>query len=113
MRARIGAVVRDPSALPAWWIELPGRRAGWWRWLLFESGQGWLRWGMEWRREPHSWDPPIPGEWYRVAPPARRLMELVWGNLRLNLWALIHDRSAFGWEGVGDLRDSDRKRGTL
>lgn len=64
------------EALHALWEEMPQRHADWWGALLFESGQGWLRWGMETRERFTQWnyDPP---ESYTVAPPIRRAAEQV------------------------------------
>jgi len=43
--------------------------------LLFERGQGWLRWGQE-QRTSYYWEPNAGAyapEWYLVAPPLHRL----------------------------------------
>jgi len=59
--------------IPEWWVDLPYRRDRFWRVLLFEPGQGWLRWGKELRETAGWWDPPEPPESYVVAPPLRRI----------------------------------------
>lgn len=87
-------VIRHPSYLADWWYELPSRRTGWWRWLLFEEGQGWLKWRMDIAETPGSYEPPEPPEPYAVAPPLRRLA------------MALRYRSRWPFE----LRDHDRER---
>lgn len=80
MRATLRDVARHPSWFPNWWLEFAPRHRRWWGQLLFESGQGWLRWKME-RREGWGgyYDPPEP---YMVAPPLHRL----WFHVRQRYW---------------------------
>lgn len=63
--------------LRSWWVEWPPRTTVTrdWRLVLFEPGQGWLRWKPEHRedRGPTYFDPPEPPDTYTVAPPFRRL----------------------------------------
>lgn len=86
-RATIGDVMEHPSWLRDWWSDLPMRRREFWWQLLFEPGEGWLRWKGDWRSET-TWDPPDHEEWM-VYPPLRRL----WFFARA--WA-AHPRLAFG-----------------
>lgn len=97
MRATLADVARHPTWLGAWWDEWPFRRnvrvLAWWRWLLFDKGQGWLRWGIDYRIWQRGYlEPP---EEYQVAPPLRRLAMVL--RYRAT-WPL-------------DWRDDDRKRG--
>lgn len=62
--------MRHPSGLADWWLELPMRRRWWWRELLLEPGEGWLRWAPDWRTS-IRYDPPDFEEW-QVFPPLRR-----------------------------------------
>ncbi|HEX9992483.1 MAG TPA: hypothetical protein VGB14_06125 [Acidimicrobiales bacterium] len=71
MRTTIGDVARHPAWLPDWWLELPHRRVAFWRDVLYEPGQGWLRWQSD-RRERVYYDPPDLDTWV-VCPPAHRL----------------------------------------
>lgn len=65
-------------------------RAGYWRWLLFEPGQGWLRWGAGTRESWCSYyEPPEP---YGVLPPLRRA------------WYVVRYREAWPLK----MRDEDR-----
>lgn len=59
------------EAIHTWWEDVPQRHCGWWKVLLFEDGQGWLRWAEETRKRftQMHYDPP---EQYIVAPPLRR-----------------------------------------
>lgn len=79
VRYTAGDVLARPTRLSDWWLELPFRRnarnLAWWRWLLFEKGQGWLRWGYDTRDTAGSYlEPPEP---YGVCPPLRRLFDAV------------------------------------
>jgi len=56
--------------LVSWWLDWPWRRLYDWKMLLFEKGQGWLRWKSEERTEYSQWEPP---ELYVVFPPAQRI----------------------------------------
>lgn len=60
------------ETLAIWWVELPRswRYRWWWKALLWEPGQGLLRWGLDTRYEGGWMEPPEP---YTVAPPIRRL----------------------------------------
>lgn len=96
MRYTAGDVLTHPSRVADWWLELPLRRSvrrlAWWRWLLFEKGQGWLRWGTDTAWFAGSYlDPPEP---YGIAPPLRRL------------WWAIRYRAKWPF----DMRDEDRRR---
>lgn len=76
--------------LAGWWMDFPPRLCGrrWWRQLLFEPGQGWLRWGTDGREGWGGWyDPP---ESYVVAPPARRL------------WLVLRWRDRSAWRAMVD-----------
>ena len=110
MRACLRDVVRHPSWLGAWWYEWPCRHFDFWRTLLLESGQGWLRWGKgersTWRGE---YEPPDP---YLVAPPLRRF---AWNVKGIVEWSLnrdgLRDDAPFDWAVCrGFYRDADRKR---
>lgn len=94
MRATAADVMRHPTWLGSWVYDLPGRRRSWWRGLLFERGQGWLRWRMDGRSIAGGYyEPPEP---YTVAPPLRRLAMAIHCRQK---WPLTY------------LRDEDRKRG--
>ena len=75
MRYTLSDVAHRPSRFVEWWLDWPFRRncrrRAWWAWLLFEPGQGWLRWGADTAWSAASYlDPPEP---YGIAPPLRRL----------------------------------------
>lgn len=69
-------MLSHPNHLGAWWYEAPGRRVDWWKQVLFEKGQGWLRWGTD-QRDSREYDDNVCASYicgvYTVAPPARRL----------------------------------------
>jgi len=75
MRYTLSDVAVRPSRAAEWWIDLALRRNirrfAWWRWLLLEPGQGWLRWetATAWTAGSYL-EPPEP---YGIAPPLRRL----------------------------------------
>lgn len=74
MRATLVDVAKHPSWLGVWWEEWPVKTRRFWSVLLFDKGQGWLRWGKDERIE-HQYideglEEPVP---YVVAPPLRRL----------------------------------------
>jgi len=88
------------------------------RTLLFEPGQGWLRWGYDSRDDYRSYDEPP--ERYRVAPPARRLALYVTAWLVVP-WLMVvgvrpgpgERRYRYSWEEVRPewpsyLKDEDR-----
>lgn len=57
--------------LADWWLEWPCRNSAFWRVLLLDKGQGWLRWGTDDRVIDGGYmEPPEP---FLAAPPARRL----------------------------------------
>lgn len=93
MRATFADVRRNPSWLPAWWEAWPPRSRRFWQVLLFEKGQGWLRWGMEERQASelmcYAGDEPL-YEWFpfTVAPPLRRawLWLCMWANAPRAVW---------------------------
>lgn len=97
MRYTAGDVLRRPSRIAWWWIELHFRRNArnlkWWSWLLFEDGQGWLRWKASDRV--HYGDGMYsPPEVYWVFPPAKRLCLAIRYRAK---WPL-------------DFRDEDRRK---
>jgi hypothetical protein len=110
MRATARQVLHHPSWLAIWWLEWPCRHFDFWRTLLFESGQGWLRWGKGERSSRLSYrEPP---ETYVVAPPLRRF---AWNVSDILAWLLnrdgLRDGAPFDWAaGRGFYRDEDRKR---
>jgi hypothetical protein len=73
MRAVARDVIRHPSWFGTWLIDHPARHWRFWRTLLLDKGQGWLRWGTDERTEYEYIDEglemPVP---YMVAPPLRR-----------------------------------------
>jgi hypothetical protein len=110
MRTILRDVVRHPSWLVGWWLEWPCRHLNFWRLLLFEPGQGWLRWGKDERSSRLSYmEPP---ETYVVAPPLHRL---VWNFRGIVDWLLnrdgLRDDAPFDWAVCrGFYRDEDRKQ---
>lgn len=84
MRYTFGQVLSHPygsrtERLAGWWLELPGRKLRWWKWLLFNEGDGWLRWKAEHRDTfPPYGEPP---DRYVVWPPIRRFLYALryWG----------------------------------
>ena len=96
MRATLADVARHPSWLGSWWTEWPCRHKHFWMILLFDKGQGWLRWGTD-ERIAYTYideglEQPEP---YLVAPPLRRL----WWWVRsvpnsLRVWLIGYE-----WEG--------------
>lgn len=98
-----------------------------WRTLLFEAGQGWLRWGTE-ERTAYYWESnacAYAPEWYRVAPPLHRLWLYVrqWFAVpHLMLIGVTFDgpppRYRYSWEEARpcwptDMRDNDDRRKEL
>ena len=113
MRANVRDVMRHPTWIASWWLDWPCRHLHFWRLLLFEPGQGWLRWGTDERVE--YWDIgtdfmfPEP---YLVVPPLRRFL---WNVATIVAWLLnrqgLRDDAPFTWAaGAGFYRDKDRKR---
>ena len=99
----------------------------WLRVLLWERGQGWLRWALDDRETYGCYDPPEPPEHYVVAPPFRRIARYLrwWGTVAA--WAACgfrvwhpYDREwmRLSWEEIrpcwsdtwDGLRDEDRRR---
>ena len=91
MRARLRDVRRHPSWVWDWWLDWPARRVQFWRALLFERGQGWLRWGTD-QREGHIHHGEGLNEpyWFTVGPPLRRLA------LYLRQWFIVPRLMWFG-----------------
>jgi len=84
-------------------MSAPIRTRRWWWSLLFEPGQGWLRWGFETRT--FRCGTALFGlldEESAVAPPVRRIAEYLRGWVR----APIGDRPL--WEDIRELRAPDR-----
>jgi len=106
VRSTIGDVVRHPTRIGGWWLDLPVRRLRFWRVLLFERGQGWLRWGIDDRATQYGYlEPPTS---YAVAPPLRRAVITVrwWAG-----WLRYREPGeAFDWTPASFLRDDDRRR---
>lgn len=86
--------------LAGWWADHPLRQRGFIAELLFEPGQGWLRWSTDTRDEIASYYGP--GEPYVVAPPLRRAWWWILGAWRL--------RGRARWSRVYGYRDPDRAR---
>lgn len=105
----------------AWWQDWPWRRSYAWGLLLWERGQGWLRWAGEERTGYDNLGDGLRAPYpYRVAPPARRLA------VYLRQWLLVPrlmlrgappdefgPRYRFSWEECSpcwprDLQDVDR-----
>lgn len=112
MRATVGDVVRQPKWLASWWEELPARRWHWWHEVLFEPGQGWLRWGWD-RRERIYYDPPDMDQW-QVAPPLRRVWLWVAAYITAP-WHMLRHGCSFcqvvcSWSDMQTWTDDDRKR---
>ncbi len=93
-------------------------RCEWLGALLFEPGQGWLRWGMG-EREATEYVPDACASYtwpYPVAPPLRRVSMLAHDWLFFPLSLLIARREGLSWEEIrpstwddlGWLRDADR-----
>lgn len=117
VRATIRDLRRHPSWLGTWLVDAPWTHRRWWGQLLFESGSGWLRWGganrttYYWESDACAYAP----EWYRCAPPIRRLA------LYLRQWLVVprimllrHEGYRFSWEEAqplwpSDLIDPERK----
>ena len=125
MRATLSDVVKHPSWFGGWWADWPVRRKHFWRTLLWEEGQGWLRWATDERTEYEYIDEGLsqPTE-YAVAPPLRRLWWWVRAAFQMPIIMFIgykhpgdDRRTRLSFEECrpsrSDLsyyRDSDRKR---
>jgi len=110
MRANVRDVMRHPTWIASWWLDWPCRHLHFWRLLLFEPGQGWLRWGTDMRST--WWGEHEPPDEYLVAPPLRRL---AWNARAIIEWLLnrdgLQDDAPFDWAVCrGFYRDEDRKR---
>lgn len=106
MRATLVDVAKHPTWLGSWWEEWPAKTRRFWSVLLFDKGQGWLRWGTDDRIEYISHgeglEEPCP---YVVAPPLRRL---AWWLKQLHMipWAMLvgfrdpntGERYRYSWE---------------
>jgi hypothetical protein len=62
-------------SIAGWWSDLPPRRRTFWQTLLWEPGQGWLRWAEEHGEtishdymdvEHYDYVPPLHRAWYQV-----------------------------------------------
>lgn len=89
----------DWRTLQSWWIDWPCRRLAFWTQLLFEPGQGWLRWGTDGRvgyEVVGDFRVPEP---YQVAPPLRRVAWYLSGWLAVPRLMLFGDQGyRFAWE---------------
>ena len=100
MRATLLDVIKHPTWIDDWWLELPMRQCHWWKIALFAKGEGWLRWAhedietQEWESNACTWCP----EWHRVWPPIRRMaIQFRW----LLTAPLLMKREHLSWEEVG------------
>ena len=96
MRATINDLRRHPTWIGSWLYELPYRRRDWWRNALLAEGEGWLRFAPGERMGYENLGEGLYNpEYWRVAPPLRRLYEFI-------RWSLIIPRVMFkehlSWE---------------
>jgi hypothetical protein len=121
VRATAKSVVNDRSidTLSNWWLDWPCRHFRFWRELLFEQGQGWLRWGTDERTSYEYLGEGLNApEEFPVAPPLRRFARgwrYIAFQLRcvlFNFEGLRHDYWPLEspWTYAEMWRDPDRKR---
>lgn len=104
------------SSVLVWWQDTPWRKREAWSVLLFEKGQGWLRWGTSEVYVSGSWNDSAfayePGGDVQVAPPLRRLGRFLWGQLEAPFyarrcgesWSVVRP----SWRDMAYLRDPER-----
>jgi hypothetical protein len=108
---RLGQAVRHPAGFGDWWIDLPMRQRWWWREVLLEPGEGWLRWGSDWRERIH-YDPPDIDQWV-VFPPLHRAWLAITGYVLHPVFVLRGDCRWNEWPSLADvavLKSDDRTR---
>lgn len=90
MRATIYDLPKHPSWVGSWLQDHPMRTKWFWHILLFEKGQGWLRWGIDERTHYEYIDEGLEApEPYTVAPPLRCLWWYVRGWLLVPYLMLV------------------------
>lgn len=106
---------RSREALVGWWEDWPVRRRHFWRTLLFEPGQGWLKWKSDEVSETQYIDEGLSyPEYFPVFPPLHRAwmaFTSFWAGLFMTLRGQLEWQSVIpSREDLKLIKDPDRRR---